>query len=387
MFNYFPDNYWWSLNVMSAIGMGGEISEIDEICKPLQHAAGRENDDYARDQWCESWSRMAARLERVAQGDEAIGHRTGASRKYLRAASYQLIGEGMLRPGQRGKVQAYEQALELFAKGTALSRHPVEHVEVPFEDTTLPAVFVPGQGVDGPAPCMVHFDGSDDLKEINCMRHRQGMAEQGISMLIVDHPGSGGALRLRGLAARPDIEVAASASVDYLLGRDDVDQARIGIMAQSLGGYYAPRAAAFEQRFVVCVVWGAIWDWYLVRKGQGSTFAAEDFALLGDHDPATIVDTVRRFTLDDGVAERVRCPILILHGANDRQCPMWTAQKTYDRVVNSAHRELKVFTLDEGGASHCQADVMTMATDYIHDWLGRFFAESRSEVRVDGAVA
>jgi len=253
MFTYFPENYWWSLNVMSSIGMGGEISEIDEICKSLQWAAGRDNDDYARELWCESWSRMAARLKRLASQDEKLGHRAGATRKCLRAANYQFIGEGMLRPQQRGKLQAYEEALELFAKGTSLSRHAVEHVEVPFEGTTLPALFVPATGVDGPAPCMVHFDGSDDLKEINYLRHRQGMAEQGVSMLIVDHPGSGGALRLRGLAAQPEIEVAASACVDYLADRADVDDASIGIMAQSLGGYYAPRAAAFEQRFVVCV--------------------------------------------------------------------------------------------------------------------------------------
>jgi len=116
-----------------------------------------------------------------------------------------------------------------------------------------------------------------------------------------------------------------------------------------------------------------------VRKSQGSTFAPEGFALLGGHDLDTIVDTVRRFTLEGGIAERIRCPILILHGSNDRQCPLWTAQKTYDRAVSSAHRELKVFTLDTGGASHCQADVTTMATDYIHDWLGQFFARSRQD--------
>ena len=29
----------------------------------------------------------------------------------------------------------------------------------------------------------------------------------------------------------------------------------------SLGGYYAPRAAAFEKRFKCCVAWGAIYDY------------------------------------------------------------------------------------------------------------------------------
>ena len=37
MFEYFPDNYTWSLAVMGAINRGGQISEIDEACRP-RHA-------------------------------------------------------------------------------------------------------------------------------------------------------------------------------------------------------------------------------------------------------------------------------------------------------------------------------------------------------------
>ena len=49
--------------------------------------------------------------------------------------------------------------------------------------------------------------------------------------------------------------------MDYLETRADVDAKRIGIIALSLGGYYAPRAAAFEKRFKCAVAWGAIYDY------------------------------------------------------------------------------------------------------------------------------
>ena len=39
-----------------------------------------------------------------------------------------------------------------------------------------------------------------------------------------------------------------AALLDALAGRDDVDLERIGAAGVSLGGYYAPRAAAFEPR-------------------------------------------------------------------------------------------------------------------------------------------
>ena len=35
-------------------------------------------------------------------------------------------------------------------------------------------------------------------------------------------------------------------------------------MALSLGGYYAPRAAALEPRFACCVAWGAQWDYHAI---------------------------------------------------------------------------------------------------------------------------
>ena len=54
--------------------------------------------------------------------------------------------------------------------------------------------------------------------------------------------------------------------MDYLETREDVDPERIGMMGLSLGGYYAPRAVAFEPRFALGAVWGANHDWGEVQK-------------------------------------------------------------------------------------------------------------------------
>jgi fermentation-respiration switch protein FrsA (DUF1100 family) len=70
-----------------------------------------------------------------------------------------------------------------------------------------------------------------------------------------------------------------------------------------------------------------------------------------------------------GVADKITCPLLIAHGENDRQVPLWHAEKTIEAAVNSPGRKLKVFTLAEGGAEHCQADNNAMVVDYIADWV------------------
>src|ERR1019366_4172521 len=48
----------------------------------------------------------------------------------------------------------------------------------------------------------------------------------------------------------------ATPTFDYLASRPEVDAKRIGVMAISLGGYFAPRAAAFEPRYACCLAWG-----------------------------------------------------------------------------------------------------------------------------------
>jgi dienelactone hydrolase len=84
---------------------------------------------------------------------------------------------------------------------------------------------------------------------------------------MVDTLGSGEALRLLGLTARPDTEVWAAACIDYLTTRPEVDPEQLGIVGWSLGGSYAPRAAAFEKRLKLAVAWGAYHNWGEVQHG------------------------------------------------------------------------------------------------------------------------
>jgi dienelactone hydrolase len=79
--------------------------------------------------------------------------------------------------------------------------------------------------------------------------------------LFLDQPGTGEALRLRDIKANPKSEQPVSAALDHLETFREIDTDRVGVVGVSLGGYYAPRAAAFEKRLVACVAWGAIWNY------------------------------------------------------------------------------------------------------------------------------
>jgi alpha-beta hydrolase superfamily lysophospholipase len=374
MYEYFPENYTWSLAVMSALNRGGQIAEVHEACRPLRDVAKRK-DPAAQEAWFQNWMRVAERVERLADADTTRNHLLAAGRKYLRAGLYFLLAERMLTHKSPRRVEAYKRGIALYRRGLEYRRDPVEYIEVPYEGKVLPAIFSKAPG-DGRKPCILHFDGLDLMKEIIYAAVADEFRRRGVSLLIVDHPGVGGALRLHDLHSGPDTERPAAACVDYLQTRTDIDPERIGVMALSLGGYYAPRAAAFEKRLKCCVAWGAIFDYgtaaaeRLIDKGEAPVpaYAEHLHWVFGTKTQDELLKVVRQMTLE-GVADKIECPLLVVHGENDRQVPLWHATKTIETATACRDKELKIFSIADGGSEHCGADNNTMVVDYMADWV------------------
>jgi len=376
LFRYFPTNYVWNLSVDLAIEMGARIGEIEEMCAPLQ-AAAKAPDAAGTLEFRETWSRMAEKLCGLAEEDEARGRLLSAGEKYKRASGYLLTCERLQAHGAPGRLELYRRFLDVFARGIALAKDHCERVEIPYEGKVLSGLFVPAEGVQGSAPVLVQLNGLDSTKE---MKYLVGLpawlAKRGVSSLVIDQPGSGEALRLHGLTARYDTEHWASRVVDWLETRDDVDPKRIGCEGVSLGGYYCPRAVAFEPRFACGVAWGANHDWRDVQKKrlqkEGDFPVPHYWAHVQWVWGAKDVDDFMRIAENvhlDGVVERIKVPFLVTHGEKDSQIPLKWAQRSYDQLVNSPRRELKIFTDREGGAQHASFDNSINAGHYIADWV------------------
>ncbi|WP_374438248.1 alpha/beta hydrolase family protein [Pseudomonas panipatensis] len=376
MFRYFPTNYVWNLSVDLAIEMGARLGEIEAMCAPLQEAA-RQPDAAGTQAFRETWSKMADKLCDLAGEDEAAGRLLSAGEKYNRAATYYLTCERLQAHGAPGREALYQRFLDTFARGLDLSRENCERVEIPYEGQHLAGLYVRAEGVDGPAPILVQVNGLDSTKE---MKYRVGLpawlAKRGIASLIIDQPGTGEALRLHGLTARYDSEHWASRVVDYLERRSDIDARRIGLEGVSLGGYYCPRAVAFEPRFACGVVWGANHDWRDVQKRrlekEGNFPVPHYWAhvcwVWGAKDMDEFMTIAENVHLD-GVLDRIKVPFLVTHGEKDSQIPLKWAQRTYEQLVNSPKRELKIFTEREGGVQHSSFDNSINAGHYIADWV------------------
>jgi dienelactone hydrolase len=378
MFQYFPSNYVWSLSTMIALTHGGNIGEVDAMCAPILEAA-RAGDDPGTIAFYEAWKGGGDRLLALVEKDLAKGHRLSAGEKLGRAALYYGIAERMQAHGFEHRLTMYKRSLELFEQSRQLTRENCVRVEIPYGQQVLSGLFVkaeslqPGQR----APVVIVMNGLDSTKEM-LQKSVMGtmFARRGLSALFVDQPGTGEALRLHGMPAVHNTEIWTSKVVDWLENHPDVDPQRIGALGVSLGGYYCPRAVAFEPRLACGAVWGANHDWREVQqarlKREGENPVPHYWKhvqwVFGAKDMDDFFQKAELMHLN-GVLDRIRVPFLVTHGENDRQIPLKYAHQTFEQLQNSPKKELMIFDASTGGVEHSSLDNPNNAGNMIADWL------------------
>jgi pimeloyl-ACP methyl ester carboxylesterase len=381
MFEPFPGNYVWNLATNLALYVGGNHGEIDAACRPLREAGVR-GGDAGTAEFFESWIKLADRVAANAEADLKKGRAFSAATKLRRSSIYYQTGERMQARDYPPRREAYVRALSTFQQSIALGRMPIERAEIPYEKSSFPALFWKAESRDGRrAPAVVCCNGLDSTKELVIWTGiGRSLTARGISVLCVDQPGSGEALRLKNLPGVYDSERWASRAVDYLETRSDVDKSRIGMFGLSLGGYFAPRAAAFEKRFALCAVLGANHNWGELQKRRRHREGENPVPHYWDHvmwvfgkpDIDAFMAWAPSMCLD-GVVDKITVPFLVTHGSGDRQIPIEYAHQSYEQAINSPKRELHIFTPDDYAIEHCEADNGTVGCDYIGDWIAETF--------------
>ena len=375
LFEYFP-NYVWNLSLAIALENGGRIGELMDMCQPLREAATK-GEDAGTAKFMEEWVKKADSLVELAGEDEAAGRLFSAAAKLKRASIYYLTAERMQGHGHPGREATYRKGVDAFMKAARFAGDSLARVEIPYvEGTSLSAYWCPASG-DGPHPAVIYCNGLDSCKEMLYLGgFPAALNKRGISCLCVDQPGTGDAIRQFNLPATHASEEWATPWVDWLEQQVSVDRNRLGMTGISLGGHFAPRAVAFEPRFACGAVWGANHNWAevqqkrLQREGENPVphYWNHVMWVFGCKTMDEFFAKAKGMTLN-GIMEKITVPFLVTHGAKDRQISLDYAQQSYDQLVNSPRRELKVFTEREGGVEHVGADNMSFGCDYIADWF------------------
>jgi dipeptidyl aminopeptidase/acylaminoacyl peptidase len=363
MWHFYPDHYMFSYQLNRILTQshygGGEFFECIEAASRI--APGDLKSFH------ESWAQAGNEALALAEDAAAKGYTATARQAYLRASNYLRTSEFFLRPDDDRKVPGYVRATEAFQKGAYKLNNPPVFVSIPFEGSEMTGYFLRPSPTTKSQPLMIMFGGLDSTAEELFFGPWQKLEERGISLLMLDGPGQGASLRLRHMLTRYDYEVPATAALDWAIKNLPVDSKRIGIMAVSMGGYMAARAAAFETRFKVCCVWGAVWSYYDIWKNRPDNhpLASIIMHITGSYNMNEAREKLKNFSLE-GVASKIKMPTFISHGEDDKQNFVENAYKLYDALTCEKH--LNIVPKERTGSSHCHVDNFNKVNP-MFDWL------------------
>ncbi|MGH8937460.1 MAG: alpha/beta hydrolase family protein [Acidimicrobiia bacterium] len=307
--------------------------------------------------WLAAWSATGDLHATLAAEAERAGRSLTAGKAHVRAAlCYHFAKFVWMVDMDRYREAAGQAVASLYAAHHHLDP-TAERVEMILDGATMVGNLRRSDRGTRP-PLVVLVPGLDSTKE-EFFNWENVFLERGMATFSLDGPGQGET----GFAThiRPDYEVAVATALDALGGRSDLDPERVGVAGVSLGGYYAPRAAAFEPRLRAAVAIGGPFDfgecWDRLPSITRDTFIHHS----GSRDQRQGAGRASELSLA-GVAERIRQPLLVVFGKQDRLIPWQQAERL---AAEAPSAELVMYP--EG--SHVCNNIPYKYRPLVADWL------------------
>jgi pimeloyl-ACP methyl ester carboxylesterase len=367
---------------------GGDVGELLDV-------AGRIRAGDA-ESWLDEFVELAERV-----GSETPSDRRGRRDQHFRAASYYRAADFFTKsnPADPRIDSLWAAALRHFDEAIALMEPPGERVAIDAESFQVPAVVYRAASGDEPRPALLMFNGFDGSQEE--MLHVSGLAalERGFNVVTFEGPGQPTVVRRQREHFRPDWERVVSPVVDFVSRLPFIDPGRLGLLGLSFGGYLAPRAAAFEPRLRAVAAIDGFFDVFegfmqnlpaAIRQSfdEGNVeafnrrfneFADTSLGLrwyrdqgmwaFGEGTPFAFVDALKRYSLR-GVAQSIRCPLLVGEGADDAFFKGQAEQLT--RAVGK-NATLRRFTSEHSAGGHARAGAYVYGNSVVLDWFAAQF--------------
>ncbi len=356
----------------------------------------------------ESWHRewLAAGERREKAGDDLLagGRRESARQEFLRASNYYRAAEFFLRSDLEDPriVATWRKGRDSFLKFAGLAEHPILPVKIPFEGKTLPGYLCLVDKSGRKRPLLIIQTGFDGTKEELYYGNAVFALKRGYNCLLFEGPGQGQVIREQKIPFRHNWETVVTPVVDFALKRREVDRNRIGYMGISFGGYFAPRAVAYEHRIRACIANGGVYDFHAVAARGGVDRYLDDpegarevdkqiredmktnpslrwsignalFTFRAES-PSKWIRMTRPYTMKDAAAQ-IRCRMLVVDSEEDKDMP-GQAKRLYDAL--QCPKDFMMFTKEDGAEEHCQIGAAYFSNGRILDWLDDAMKRSRA---------
>ena len=376
------------------IDIGLALATLDKI--PNGDAVG----------WYRAWFDTAEKLRAQGLASAQAGSAFSAAAFFLAASEAydQALAfvDGM--PDDSALLPTFRLHRECWDRFVASSDGRHLPIAVPYEGDSMPGYLFRPDSTGAARPTVVVTNGSDGSLAGLWAYVIKGALERGWNVFVFDGPGQQSMLFERDVPFRHDWEAVLTPVVDLLVARSDVDADSLLAYAISQGGYWLPRALAFEHRFVAAVVDGGVIDvaraWNrnlpaqlqaLLKAGDKASFNAAMTSATGVAapeiertiafrakpygltDPYELFTEVNKYTLYD-VVDKITTPLLITD-PDDEQFFPGQPQELYDALVCA--KVLVRFTAAQGANAHCEP----MARHLVDLRMGDFFADQLAKSR------
>ncbi len=310
--------------------------------------------------WCRAWCARAAVHEEIGRKALAAGYFLSAGQHLTTAGVCYHFAKFVFVLDVIEMRAAHMKAVECRKLALPHLRPAGEYVQIPFEGKSFAGVLRRPGGAARP-PIVVMCMGLDSAKE-EMDSYEALFLARGLATLSFDGPGQGESEY--DFAIRGDYEVAVKSVVDWVTQRHDIDADKIGLWGVSLGGYYAPRAAAFEKRVKACIGLSGPYDmgsaWDGLPELTRETFRTR--AHCKTQDEARQVAATLSLA---GVAQKITCPLYIVTGKLDRVVPWQDAE----RLAREAKGAVELVIIEDG--NHVANNRVYKYRSQSADWMAQ----------------
>lgn len=282
------------------------------------------------DQWLDEWVVTGDMHAELAQQAETYNRILSAGEAWVRVALSYHFAKFVWVLDKAKHDAAADSAIAALYNAHRHLDPTAERLEIPYEGTKMVANIRRPADRHNP-PVVILLPGLDSTKE-EFFYWEAVFLKRGMATLSLEGPGQGET----GLTThiRPDYEVAVSTAIDFIQNRTDIDLNRIGIVGVSLGGYYAPRAAAYEKRIKAVVPIGGPHNvegmWGMIPMLTKETFVYHTGSTSEDE----AFEKIKKMTLADA-AKNITQPMLIIFGKRDRLIPYQQAERLEAEAPNA----------------------------------------------------
>lgn len=321
-----------------------------------------------------------------------LGSIAEKEKRHLHAAYYYRLAEFFLKECAE-KEDMFRKSL--YNYHLVISEDKEVSIEyVPYQNSKMKVMKF---SCDMPKGTIVMFGGYDSFIEEFYLAVKD-ISKFQYDVYLFEGPGQGETLR-NGLTFEPKWEKPVSAILDYY------NLSNVCIIGISWGGYFSLRAAAFEPRISKAVAYDILYDGIdfmmnplpslpklimpillnikakktmnrIINRIKSGRILL-DWAIThgqyitGTDTPYDFYCHMKEHSLK-GIMEKVRCDVLLLAGEKDHYIPLSHFEILMNGLTKARSLKGRVFTVEEGGAEHCQIGAHHLAINEIITWLESF---------------